>query len=98
MAYEDGYKSVGSIMISGPIARVKAEAFMNIFWKRIEGDIEEKATEYVGFNSCHRSLVGKDDGNEILLRLGARAKINQPSKASGKIIPALILVALLESP
>ena len=49
MAYEDGYKSVGSIMISGPNARVKAEAFANIFWKRIEGDIEEKATEYVGF-------------------------------------------------
>ena len=91
MAYEDGYKSVGSIMISGPNARVKAEAFANIFWKRIEGDIEEKATEYVGFNSCHRSLVGKDDGNEILLRLGARSKDKSVLKSFGKIIPALIL-------
>ena len=91
MAYEDGFKSIGSIMISGPNAREKAESFSRIFWKRIEGNIEEKATEYVGFNSCHRSLVGKDDGNEILLRLGARSQEKSVLQSFGKIIPALIL-------
>ena len=91
MAYEDGFKSIGSIMISGPNAREKAEAFSNIFWKRVDGDIEEKATEYVGFNSCHRSLVGKEDGNEILLRLGARSQSKAVLQSFGKIIPALIL-------
>lgn len=91
MAYEDGYKAIGSIMISGPEARRKAEAFAEIFWKRCPGPFEETLTEYVGFNSCHRSLVHRDDGNEILLRLGARAADEKDLKLFGKMIPSLIL-------
>ncbi len=91
MAYEDGYKSVGSIMISGPDARRKAEAFSKIFWNRCTGPFEETLTEYVGFNACHRSLVHAQDGNEILLRLGARAKEEKELKLFGKMIPSLIL-------
>lgn len=91
MAYEDGFKSTGSIMISGPNARKKAEAFSKIFWKRLQGPFEETLTEFVGYDSCHRSLVHKDDGNEILLRLGARAKEEKDLKLFGKTIPALIL-------
>ncbi|MFY7930593.1 MAG: acyclic terpene utilization AtuA family protein [Oligoflexus sp.] len=91
MAYEDGYKSIGSIMISGPEARKKAEAFARIFWKRCPGPFEETLTEFVGFNSCHRSLVHRDEGNEILLRLGARAKEEKELKLFGKMIPSLIL-------
>lgn len=91
MAYEDGFKSIGSIMISGPEARKKAEAFSRIFWKRCPGPFEETLTEYVGFNSCHRSLVHREDGNEILLRLGARAADEKELKLFGKMIPSLIL-------
>lgn len=91
MAYDDGFKSIGSIMISGPHARKKAEAFANIFWKRCPGPFLETLTEYVGFNSCHRSLVGREDGNEILLRLGARAAEERELKLFGKMIPSLIL-------
>lgn len=91
MAYDDGFKSVGSIMISGPHARKKAEAFARIFWKRCPGPFAETLTEYVGFNSCHRSLVGREDGNEILLRLGARAQEERDLKLFGKMIPSLIL-------
>ncbi len=91
MAYEDGFKSTGSIMISGPNAHKKAEAFSRIFWNRLTGPFEETLTEFVGFNSCHRSLVHKEDGNEILLRLGARAKEEKDLRLFGKTIPALIL-------
>jgi hypothetical protein len=91
MAYEDGYKATGSIMISGPNARKKAEAFSRIFWNRANGPFEETLTEYVGYDACHRSLVHKDDGNEILLRLGARAKEEKDLKLFGKMIPSLIL-------
>lgn len=91
MAYEDGYKATGSIMISGPNARKKSEAFSRIFWNRLSGPFEETLTEYVGYDSCHRSLVHKEDGNEILLRLGARAKEEKDLRAFGKTIPALIL-------
>ncbi|RZA25741.1 MAG: DUF1446 domain-containing protein [Proteobacteria bacterium] len=91
MAYEDGFKATGSIMISGPNARKKAEAFSKIFWNRATGPFEETLTEYVGYDSCHRSLVHKEDGNEILLRLGARAKDEKDLRLFGKMIPSLIL-------
>ncbi len=91
MAYEDGYKSIGSIMISGPNARRKAEAFSQIFWKRCQGPFIETLTEYVGFNACHRSLIHRDEGNEILLRLGARAGEEKDLRLFGKMIPSLIL-------
>ncbi|MFW7380978.1 MAG: acyclic terpene utilization AtuA family protein [Oligoflexus sp.] len=91
MAYTDGFKSVGSIMISGPNARAKAEAFANIFWKRCQGDFEETITEYVGWNSCHRSLVHADDGHEILLRLGVRGHDEKSIQIFSKLIPSLIL-------
>ncbi len=91
MAYEDGFKATGSIMISGPNARKKAEAYARIFWNRCPGPFEETLTEYVGYDSCHRSLVHKTDGNEILLRLGARAKEEKDLRLFGKMIPSLIL-------
>ncbi|MBC7661006.1 MAG: DUF1446 domain-containing protein [Chitinophagaceae bacterium] len=91
MAYEDGYKSTGSIMISGPNAAKKAEAYARIFWNRCTGPYEETLTEYVGYNACHRSLVHQTDGNEILLRLGARAKDEKDLRLFGKMIPSLIL-------
>ena len=91
MAYEDGFKAVGSIIISGPNARAKAEKFADIFWARCEGNFEEKMTEYVGWNACHRSLVQNDDGNEILLRLGVRAMAEKDIRLFGKLVPSLIL-------
>ncbi len=91
MAYSDGYKAVGQILISGPHARKKAEAFAKIFWKRLGTDFEATETEYFGWNACHRSLGQSDDGNEILLRLGARSFEQPALKRFGKMIPSLIL-------
>ena len=91
MAYTDGYKCIGSIAISGPEARAKAEAFAKIFWGRVGADFSETSTEYYGWNACHRSLGGNDDGNEIILRLGARSPDASKLKTFAKAIPALIL-------
>jgi len=92
MAYSDGFKSLGAIAISGPDARAKAEAFSEIFWERCgRDDFTETSTEYFGWNACHRSLGGRDDGNEILLRLGARCADEKKLRRFGKLIPSLIL-------
>lgn len=92
MAYADGYKSTGTLLICGPNARAKAERFAEIFWQRIpREDLIEAQTEYFGWNACHRSLVQRDDGNEILLRLGARAKDEASLRLFAKMIPSLIL-------
>ena len=92
MAFADGLKAQGSIIISGPNARAKAEAFAKIFWKRCDPkEFIETSTEYVGWNACQRSLVHRDEGNEILLRLGVRSQDEGNIRRFAKLIPSLIL-------
>jgi hypothetical protein len=91
MAYLDGYKAVGSILISGPQARRKAEKFAEIFWQRCPKDLSETSTEYLGFNACHGSLSQKGEAEEIVLRLGARSPRSEDLQLFGKMIPSLIL-------
>ncbi|MCX6117092.1 MAG: DUF1446 domain-containing protein [Proteobacteria bacterium] len=91
MAYLDGFKVLGTICISGPNARMKAEAFAKIFWEKAGTDFVESQTEYFGWNACHRSLGHKDDGNEIILRIGARDYDQNKLKKLSKLVPALIL-------
>lgn len=92
MAYADGFKSIGAIAMSGPDARAKAEVFAKNFWGRFESkEFSETSTEYFGWNACHGSLGGRDDGNEILLRLGARSSDEKKLRRFGKFIPSLIL-------
>jgi len=92
MAYSDGFKAVGSILICGPHARKKAEAFSGIFWKRIpKSNFLATETEYFGWDACQKSLGHHSDGNEILLRLGARSNDQQKLREFSKLIPSLIL-------
>ena len=91
MAYQDGYKCIGSILISGPNAKEKAQAFADIFWKRCEQEFTQKLTELVGHNACHRSLGHDHDPNEIILRLGARSHDFAALRTFAKMIPSLIL-------
>ena len=91
MAYREGFKAQGSIMISGPDARAKAEAFARIFWERLDCSFEETSTEYIGHDACHRSLVHSHHPDEILLRLSARGTSKDDLRVFGKLIPSLIL-------
>ncbi|MCB9227977.1 MAG: DUF1446 domain-containing protein [Deltaproteobacteria bacterium] len=91
MAYRDGFKSSGLILISGPEARSKAETFAGIFWERCPGQFKETLTEYLGWNACHRSLGLKEDGNEIVLKLAVRSDDADQVRGFAKLIPSLIL-------
>ncbi len=91
MAYRDGFKNTGLIAISGPNARRKAETFADIFWQKVGSDFADVQTEYVGWNACHQSLGGATEGNEILLRLGARDDDAEKLVQFAKTIPTLIL-------
>lgn len=92
MAFEDGYKASGSIIISGPSARKKAERFSEIFWNKLKGRAwEDQLTEYVGWNALHRSLSLEKETSEILLRLSAKARDQDSLNVFTKLIPSLIL-------
>jgi hypothetical protein len=90
MAYEDGYKAVSSIIISGENALNKAEIFDEIFWARLGVHFEKSNTEYVGFDSTHKHLSPENDPNEILLRFSVydmdRDKIDTFSKGIAPMI------------
>lgn len=91
MSYNDGFKAVGTIAICGPQARLKAEKFAEIFWKKCGTDFDAVETEFFGWNACHRSLGGQEDGNEILLRLGVRSASKEKVTQFTKLVPSLIL-------
>lgn len=90
MAYKDGFKSSGSLLISGPQALAKAEKFAEIFWQRLNLPFEKKNTEWVGYNSCHKNLAPLIEPNEILLRLSvydhAFDKVQQFAKSISTMI------------
>jgi hypothetical protein len=100
IAYEDGYKCSGTLIISGPDVRAKAEIFAKIFWQRLESELLKagfdstvafKNTEYVGDDSTHKGMLKKHDAIEILLRLSARDKNKEKLAAFRKLLPSLIL-------
>ena len=90
VSYSDGHKASGAVIVSGPEARDKCEAFADILWKRLP-EYEESLTEYVGADATWGPLSPSADANEIYLRFGARdhdaAKLGEFSK----MLPALIL-------
>jgi Acyclic terpene utilisation family protein AtuA len=99
MALEDGFKSSGTLIISGPDARAKAEVFADVFWTRLDAEIareglaplEARHTEYVGDDSTHRGLTPEHLTTEILLRLGARDRDRTKLEIFRKLLPSLIL-------
>ncbi|MFK7874001.1 MAG: acyclic terpene utilization AtuA family protein [Oligoflexales bacterium] len=93
MAYQDGFKTTGSLAICGPHARKKADAFAKIFWKKAKnlGEFQDELTEFYGHNACHRSLGHAKDGEEIILRLSARSPSKEVLHKFGKLIPSLLL-------
>ncbi len=93
IAYADGWKSQGSLIVSGPDARAKAELLASAFWKRCEaeGPLAATCTEFVGDDSTHRALTPRHRPQEILLRLSARAAAPADLQAFRKLLPAMIL-------
>ena len=98
-ALEDGFKSSGSIIVSGPDPRAKAETFAKIFWTRLEAELERASlapfeathTEYIGDDSTHHALTPEHHVTEILLRLAARDHDERKLKIFRKLLPSLIL-------
>jgi hypothetical protein len=88
LSYQDGWKALGQLTISGPDALAKAQLAAEIVWKRLAYDgcefsEEERLVEYVGAGVCHPGISGGEshDPPEVVLRLGVkgpdRAKVNR---------------------
>ncbi|MBI5434106.1 MAG: DUF1446 domain-containing protein [Planctomycetes bacterium] len=78
-SYEDGFKALGQLTISGPDALAKAKLCAEIVWKRLESDgfhyaPDERLVEFVGANVCHAGveLAGAGEPSEVVLRMGVK--------------------------
>ena len=84
MSMRDGWKSVGSLTVSGPDALAKAKLAAEIVWQRLSYDgfdyaDDEKLIEFVGANVCHEGIEvpGSESPSEVVMRLGVKG----PDKA-----------------
>ena len=91
MAYEDGWKAEGEVLVSGPDIQAKAQCLTEVFWRKVGHEFEKTSTALVGMNSIWPDHLTAGETNEIYLRFGVKDgdlnKINDFSKA----LPALIL-------
>ncbi len=98
-AYADGFKTSGTLIVSGPDARAKAWTFAALAWARLEAELERAGlarpeatnTELVGDDACHGRLTPVHTPSEILLRLSVRGPDRRPLEVFRKLLPSLIL-------
>jgi hypothetical protein len=99
VAYSDGYKANGTLIISGPDARAKAEVFSQIMWQKLNAELSRAGlpqcrkvmTEYIGDDSTHRALAPSHAAKEVLVRFGTLADDKASLQVFRKILPSLIL-------
>ncbi|MEY2987003.1 MAG: hypothetical protein RJB13_524, partial [Pseudomonadota bacterium] len=99
VAYADGYKASGTLIISGPDARAKAEVFSEILWAKLDAElrrsglplVRKSMTEYIGDDATHRNLSPELPAKEVLVRFGALASDKATLQVFRKILPSLIL-------
>jgi hypothetical protein len=99
IAYQDGWKVSGALIISGPDVRAKADLFAQVFWERCAASLAQAGlpplaatnSERVGDNACHRGLTPAIPPTEILLRLSARSENRESLDIFRKLLPSMIL-------
>jgi hypothetical protein len=95
MSYTDGYTAVSTLTYTWPDALEKAQTADRILRGRLQRlglTLDEIRTEYLGLNACHGHLAEQPDKiNEVVLRVGVRAKEYKTVERFGKEIAPLIL-------
>src|SRR5690606_32425190 len=70
MAYKDGYKAVGQVVVGGLEAYKKAQLVEEIFWGKFPFSFDKRASNFIGSDSLGDALAVKG-GTEILLQFVA---------------------------
>jgi hypothetical protein len=91
MAYDDGWKAEGEVLISGPDVQAKAACVAEIFWEKLGHDFEQTSTSLVGMSSIWPDHLTGCQPNEIFLRFGVRDHDARKVHDFSKALPALIL-------
>jgi hypothetical protein len=96
IAYQAGWKAVGTLVYAWPDAVEKAHAADRVLRERLDRlglAFDEVLTEFVGWNSTHGALAGPPppDLPEVQLRVAVRAQEREPVERFSREIAPLIL-------
>jgi hypothetical protein len=91
MSFEDGWKSVGSVLVSGPDVFEKAEKIADIFWKKLKHKYDDKRTDLIGTGSIWPKRLQQCDTNEVYIRFAVRDTDFNKVNDFGKALSTLIL-------
>ncbi len=91
MSFEDGWKSNGAVLVSGPNVHEKAKVIADIFWKKLQHKYEASRTDMIGSGSIWPSQLTQCETNEIMLRFSVRDRDLNKIKDFGKALSTLIL-------
>ena len=96
IAYADGFKSQGALIVSGPDARAKAEVFAAAFWERCAAELDRRpwstpAPSTWGTTPPTGASPRRHRATEILLRLSARSARREGLEVFRKLLPSMIL-------
>jgi hypothetical protein len=71
MVYRQGYRAVGTVLLSGPNAVAKGERFAEMVWHRVGTDFADRRADFVGYRACWGGAGESEiEPNEIVLRIG----------------------------
>lgn len=96
MAYKNGYKIVGSLVVTGPEAKAKARLCADIVFERLamqgaEVPEEDRFVELFGTNVCYKGIMPEpDEPAEIMLRIGARGADREKLDRLGRELAPLV--------
>ena len=99
LAFADGYKVSGAIIVSGPDVSDKATLLSDLLWSRVSEELSRSSlmplmhfhTDRIGDNATHLGCSPKRKPNEILLRFSAYDLDREKLAIVRKLIPSLIL-------
>lgn len=71
MVYRDGYRAVGTVLLSGPNVIAKGERLAEMIWHRVGTEFADRRADFIGFNACWGGAAAAEpEPNEVLLRIG----------------------------
>jgi len=82
MVYRNGWRAVGTVLLSGPNVIAKGERLAEMVWHRVGTDFTDRRTDFIGYNACWGGAAAADrEPNEVVFRIGVvdgdRAKLKR---------------------
>lgn len=73
VSYENGYRAVGRMLVSGPNTLKKAQKAAEVFWSVAGGEelYDHTLTQFVGHDASHPSLA-TEEPSEVLMQVAVR--------------------------